>query len=367
MKSKKFVMSFAGLTGLLLIVNMIVNYSLDTYGVFGDNFNIERSVLTNERYAKMNYLLNRDKGKHDTFIFGSSRTWRFNPMRISDTTYNLGYSGGLPKEFLRDFKSLLAGNVKVKKLILTVDDFAYKRNIEEVGSNINWIGYDEGIGNFKYKMTILFNFPEKDIVKSALGMTKIPRNYYGVNEHGMLGRQPSLDYKIPTETRESIIKHINQEDFKKPKYYPEKNAHIDDVINDIKEINDICKKRDIELILVFNPAYIVSYKSNDLNNLYEYKYKLAQVHDYYDFSGVTQININSYYWGENLHFKELVANFILDVIAGKDNKEIPNDFYKLVNKGNAEYLLQQEFSKLRSFDYARHNQYIPGDGIDNNE
>ena len=92
------------------------------------------------------------------------------------------------------------------------------------------------------------------------------------------------------------------------------------------------KKNNIELILFMTPTYITTYLSDDINNLNRFKYKIAQVTDFYDFSIINDVTKNKYYWHDGSHFNIEVSKKIIDVLRVNKNA---GEFMVHVKRNNA--------------------------------
>lgn len=319
MSSRKFVYIFTVITFFLLFCNSCVNYKYDMYGVFDKDFSKFRPYFLNERYCKMNYLLNEGFNKYDTFIFGSSRVQKYNPQKLSSKAYNLGYSAGLPYDFLRDINTLVARKYSIKRIIMAVDDFHYKRLPSEVSSNVNFVGYGRRIDNFKYKMSLLCRFPEKNHLKYIMGKLDVPTAKFNITVDGSTVSKNS-DSNIDWSA------HAKDDIFKKASYIPEKNKRTSEVVSEIKSIKEVCETNGIELIVIFNPVHITSYLANNQDNFQEFKSELNKVVDYYDFATINTITKDNFYWTETSHFRGCVADMILDKVLGNNVESIPHDF-----------------------------------------
>ena len=354
MNSKKFLSIFFILALLILGTNAAINYKYDLYGIFDKDFSKYRYCYVNERYAKIDYLLHEGKGKYDTFIFGSSRSKGLNPKTFSDTTYNLAYSAGVPNDYVRDLKTLVSNGIMPKTIYIGIDDHSYKRLPEEVHSNINFIGYGNYSDNLKYKLALLFRKPSNDTVRYMFGKLNDPKCMYKVD----------IDGSTVFEMNESTIdwkQYVHDERFSKPTFYPEKNKRINETIAELMEIKSICEKNNIKLVLFMTPTHITTYLSDDLRNLNDFKYELAQVGSFYDFSIINFYTTNNYFWGETSHtsaiFEELVAN----MLSGREeeNQNLKDKLYVLVTKDNVKEHLEQMIEDRENYYEKKHIQYIP--------
>lgn len=278
----------------------------------------------NERFAKMDYLLHDGFNKYDTFIFGSSRVQKYNPKLISSSTYNLGYSAGLPHDFLRDLTTLVDNDYRIRNVYLTIDDFHYKRLPEEVNSNINFVGYGSYFDNLKYKVALLLSFPEKNHIKYAMGKLDVPTAKFNIDIDG------STVSKIP-ESSIDWREHSKSPIYGKPTYVSEKNKRTNITISEIKRVREICKNNRINLYVIFNPIHITTYLANDKDNFQEFKLELSKITPYYDFATLNTISKDNYYWTETSHFRECVADMIICKVLDKEYiGDLPSDFGRYV-------------------------------------
>ena len=352
MKSKRFLLIFFLLSFIVLAINVAVNYKYDLYGVFEKDFSKKRTFITNERYAKINYLLHEGQGKFDTFIFGSSRVQLFDPSIISNKTYNLSYSAGLPHDFLRDLKTLFKNYPGIKKIYIGVDDQQYKRLPEEVNGRLNYIGYGSWWDNCKSENSLLLRFPNKDTVSYMRGNLDAVHAQFNIDTDG----------RIVSETTQKPVKYwqeyVKDKRFTEPTYLPEKNKRTDKTIAELRDIKALCDKHGAELILFFTPVHVVTYLANDEKNFTDFKQKLVQVAPFYDFCTINFITENNYFWSETSHFRNNVADLILRKLKG-ETKKVPANFGVLVNAGNIqEHLAKQEQYK-KNYLGTEHVQYVP--------
>lgn len=352
MNSKKFLAIFFGVALVVLGCNAFINYKYDMYGVFDKDFTKFRYPYINERYAKMEFLLHEGKGKFDTLILGSSRVKGINPKWILGSTYNLGYSAGLPEDWLRDVKALVEHGVIPKKIYIGIDDFSYKRLPQEVHGNINFIGYSTPIENFKYELSLLLRKPDNDTYRYAFGKLKEIKFRYNISVDGSTDSEPdskTVDWN----------KYVHDESFLKPSFWPEKNKRTKQAVNEIRQIKQICAANNIELVLFMTPTHITTYLSDDIDNLNEFKYEIAQVSDFYDFSTINFVTTNNYFWAETSHAGKEALAMVASVLEQNPSKDIQDNFYVYVNKENVKVHLQKMLYEREEYLKNDHEQYVP--------
>lgn len=353
MDSKKYVAVLYGITTLLLLTNAFINYKYDLYGIFDKNFDKPRFAYINQRYAKMDYLLNEGKGKFDTIIFGSSRSEGIVPSNISDKTYSLTYSSGIPNDYLRDLKTLIDNGVKLQTIYLGIDEFDYKKNPLELSNSINYVGYGTFSQNLKYKLSLLFRWPGK---KGFKYMTRTLNDYkiiYSIYKDGSKQMLKSKNDKICWH------EYVKDDKFKKPTYDSEKNARIREVIGEIQEIKDICDRNGIALKVFFTPTHITTYLSDDSTNLNEFKRQLANVVEYKDFSTINFMTVNNCFWQETSHAGHEILEMVTECLLNKNLHKMPQGFCVIVNKGNVEAHLNKMRRDREKYVASENEQYIP--------
>lgn len=355
MKNKIYVLTFTAVSLLLIVVNAFINYKYDLYAVFDKDFTKPRYVFVNERYAKMDYLLHDGKRKYDTFIFGSSRAWGINPKQISNKAYNLCYSAGLPSDFLRDLKTLVNNDIKIKKIFLSLDEFHYKRLPEEVNSSVNFVGYGSDIENLKYKASLLLKCPNKDTIKYVMGRLDSPKQVYNFTDDGTMHSEES---SANIKEKVDWASYVADARFNKPTYHSEKNNRTDKTIAEIKEFKDICDKNGIELVVYMTPTHIATYLSDDINSLNNFKRQLAAITYFWDFSVINHVTTNNYYWMETSHVNENVLAEVISVVTGRSSN-ICDNFGVYVNKQNIEQHLVNMKTEREQYLLSPHVQYVP--------
>jgi hypothetical protein len=89
---------------------------------------------------------------------------------------------------------------------------------------------------------------------------------------------------------------------------------IDENISDIKKIIDLCAKYNIKLVIFTNPLHVITYQDSVKKGYLDFLYKLSEITEYYNFSGINNITINNDYYIETSHYKFEVGDMIIDAI-----------------------------------------------------
>lgn len=115
-------------------------------------------------------------------------------------------------------------------------------------------------------------------------------------------------------------------------------------VEDIAAIRDLCARRGVKLTVVCPPIYEAQWKCYDETSLRGYRTALAQVVDYWDFSG-SMISGDSRYFYDASHFRSAVGNMMLAEIFDDETVWRPEGFGTLVTKANCQSHLDKLFSQ----------------------
>jgi hypothetical protein len=127
---KKILVFSAVLSILTILPTLVVNYFINPYGLFrgfSDNYKTEPNL----RSLKNWYIL-ENNDKYQNLFFSDSRGGTY---VFSDSTYyNMSYSMGVPFQFHQDIKDILNNGIKIKSVIIMIDEFSI---YEEAEKHIN--------------------------------------------------------------------------------------------------------------------------------------------------------------------------------------------------------------------------------------
>lgn len=324
---KKFILRFIVLVCIFLGIIMFINYKIDCYGIFTSDYN-KVGQETNNNFIKTKYIIENPE-KFDSFIFGSSRV-EYIPVENLQCGkfYNMTYVQGIPSEWLDTIKTFKENNVNMKNIIIAIDDFSATIFPEEHKNSPNLLSYSDIKSNISniikyYLLKNPFDERSKTILKNGRASN--------VNIEGT-GRVVRID----DESFYSSDEHLNKEMFERPTILGNyENNRIDEVIREIQEIKKLCDDNNIELTVIFNPLHITTYENQNKEKLSEFKSRLAEIIDYWDFNNINEVTTNNYYWYETSHYREIVGAMILKTIYGNEYNgeiDIPDDFGVLIRK-----------------------------------
>ena len=283
---KKFILRFIVLVCIFLGIIMFINYKIDCYGIFTSDYN-KVGQETNNNFIKSKYIIENPE-KFDSFIFGSSRV-EYIPVENLQCGkfYNMIYVQGIPSEWLDTIKTFKENNVNMKNIIIAIDDFSATIFPEEHKNSPNLLSYSDINNNISniikyYLLKNPFDERSKAILKNGRASN--------VNIEGT-GRVVRID----DESFYSSDDHLNKEMFQRPTILGNyENNRIDEVIREIQEIKKLCNDNNIELTVIFNPLHITTYENQNKEKLSEFKSRLAEIIDYWDFNNINEVTTNNY-------------------------------------------------------------------------
>ena len=288
------------LSPILLILISIISYNciFDPYGVIKEDFSGVASLEPNQRCIKSQYL-KRNPNKYNSFLFGSSRVGyldvsHFKSNNPNDSWYNMTYSEGLPAEHLHDLKFMLKKGIKIKQLIIGVDNVSYSvepnRHLSEAPR--------KPYVNQMYPLVDYLLLQPKYSFYQKVQDNKKNNTYVVFDIHNTGG---TLLHGITELIENDITKHNTDPKFNEPNVMDYYYNRVDKTISEIKEIIDLCKKNNITYSFFVNPVHITTYLKINHNHFFDFLNKLAKITPYTDFSGIHTILMNNYSSLESSH------------------------------------------------------------------
>ena len=322
---RKFLIYFAVVSLLLLASVAYCNYRYDGTGVLNRDLSGVRMPI-NQCFCKMRHILgNRDR--YDSFCFGSSRVAVLNLERINDggKWYNMTYPAGSPQVWLHDLQELLKHDVHVSTLLIGIDDMSWKEApIEKKSADAYRHPYSDW--DFSYYMGLLFH------VTSPLP------NPVLTNEKGSLydlyntGRtfSPWVD-----EMAEKDPDHYrNDPKFFIPYEYPDEGIYNEQLAA-LREIKKVADENGIKVIFFMNPVPTVTYLNEDMARLRQWRRDIAEITEFYDFTGLNDINTDNLNFLETSHYREITGDKMIDRMMNGAAEPAPG-FGVLVTKDNVQ-------------------------------
>lgn len=323
---KKFIAIILAYCLVFAVIPAAFCVYVDPYNVMHPLDMRTTGVEPNKNFIKMTYIL-KNPDKFDSFVFGSSRVGNIHVENIPDEhCYNMTYSNGLPKEHLDNIKTFVKNGIIPKKIYLGVDSLSYTSDPAD-----NLVGY---------------RLPYEYLTENSLEFLK---NYL---DPAVVGRA-ALQVMSKSDTKEKdntrFYEYGWNSDYNKKTKYDFKNAEasigqvmrMEETLAEIEEIVRVCKENSIELIVFTNPMYSVTYEASLERDYLVFLEKLAEITDYYNFSGYNEITVSPKNFIDSSHYTAEVSDMLIDCMCRNKvyDKLYSQGFGWKVTKDNADELI----------------------------
>ena len=351
---KKFLLVSLVLLIICRLLMVMINYAVDPYGIFQTNI-LPHSGLTNQRYAKVEHILN-SKGKYNSFIFGNSVAGVIDPNVIEKympgtNFYNMSLNSGSIYEYSITLYAMLKNGVPVRNVFLMLNVNALnKRWLRDFENPVYRRGYYQfrlhpyllrNIDKWKYYLEYLFQFHNFSIKTKIINNIK-PYQDMDILDSGIVS-WPTQEALISANPEKYIktIDSLNEDVINR-------NVPIEvkKVLKEIVEFKTMCNVNNIKLMVVISPA-----NYNLLNRIITLDYLLfldglSDEMDYWNFSGYNSVAMDKKNFYEWEHFRPFIADLMIQKIF--NDYSGPEDFGYLVTKNSVGTHLknmEEQFSK----------------------
>ena len=338
---KKFIMKLALFLVLLVLLVIPFNVWADPYNIFHAASIRDNGVEPNKNYIKTKYILEH-KDDYDSYLFGSSRAGFIDVSKLPDGNwYNLSYSEGLPKEQYETLKTLIEQGEIPKQVYLSVDNISF---LVDPACHENEL-YRQAFpyaGSVADKIGFYTSYLDTITTMEALSVVE-----------GYEGDTPALQQRMYTTGCENLNLDITFDGDNPEAYWADYyNPRIDEAVEEIKLIVELCEAYDIQLTVFTNPLYIATYEKSVRKGYLEFLEKLVEVTPYYNFSGYNRITMNNNYYFETSHFTPEAGDIMMDII---ENGTTEDEKY---GQGFGWYVTKDDFEDFREIIY--HQVYVTG-------
>ena len=305
---KKFLLKISVFALYALLLQAVFPVLVDPFNVFHAECIRANGVEPNQNYIKTKYILNNPE-KFDSFLFGSSRVGVIHNDKIPGLrTYNMTYSAGLPSEHLANIKTFLKNKIHPAKVYIGIDSYAYT---DEITDHINErlrCPYEYIAGDFIHFFDLYLDpVMTRKSLKTILGnqSTMNLKIFYEYGWTLMYGRQSKFDW--------------NSENIKPTYGRRFSDETLRNALNDIKEIVNICRENNIELVIFTNPMHNITYMASVRELKYlDFLEGLADITEFYNFSSLNNITLSNDNYLETSHYKAEIGDLILNVICSNE-------------------------------------------------
>lgn len=298
---KRFLIKLLPFFLWIFLLMVVVPVTIDPYNVFHVENIRDNGVEPNKNFLKTEYVI-RHPEKFDAFLFGSSRVSSIHSDKIeSYRCYNMTYSEGVPKEHLDDLRAMLENGVRPRMVMVGVDSISFMIDPEEHKDSLLRCPYP--VNRRERAEFYLKYFEPITAVKSLWTTFFEPRAV--TYDRTIYETGGTLDYGV-----ESHMDWSKAE----PDWTALYANRTPQALEEIRQLKALCNANGIRLIVFTNPMHQLTYQKAMENGYREFLAGLAQVTDYYNFSGLNGITTDNGYYLETSHYKPEVGDMILQAI-----------------------------------------------------
>lgn len=295
---KRFIKKVIFFLLVCLFITIIPPLIIDPYNVFHWADIRNNGIEPNKNYIKTQYILH-NPNKYDGFLFGSSRVGAIHVDKINDKKiYNMTYSSGTPAEHLESLKTFIEGGVNIDIVYMGIDSFSYtesptKHYVQALRCPYEYI-QNNPIEFIKLYLNPTLAVQSLETIVNSQGIDGY-EVFYHYGWWCDYDRQTSIDWATASPS-------IGVSDL------------IPDTLQDIKEITDLCKKNNIELVVFTNPMYETTYLASLERDYLYFLDSLAQITNYYNFSGINSVTTNTDNFIDTSHYNAYIGDMIINTL-----------------------------------------------------
>lgn len=335
-KLKRRLGIFVCIAVTLCLIYAAFQIAVDPFGVFGDKFFdwYDYDMTQNTRAAKIAYI-NGHHEEYDSYVIGTSKALSLSCDKLNGYSdarfYNLAFPDG-NDDGVYEAASYLIENFTVKNILLVAEP-QNAQDIYDDSNNLNVRAHCDADGSSKlsFYLSYLFCNPSYAIDKIKAWQSR-----------GYLV-SPEAEYNAKTgeynEQRRdiepiSVTDEYMARDGEKFPDSPEQETvmHISETIDKIRRLKNLCEQKGTRLTVMLAPQYQSEFLSYPAEQRQDFWRSLAEVTDFWDFSGLNSVNCDPRYFYDFKHFRRSVGDMALARVFGDDDCLLPEDFGVHVTK-----------------------------------
>lgn len=338
---KKFIGRLVLFLVLLALLVIPFNALLDPFNVFHWNNIRDNGVEPNKNYIKTKYIL-AHKDQYDSYLFGSSRAGFIDVSLLPEGDwYNFSYSEGLPAEQYETLLALISGGEIPKRVYLSLDNISYLVDPARHENQLYRKEYPYR-GSLKDKVSFFVSYLDTVTTIEALSVVE---EYEGDTE--------ALRERMYTTGCENLGLERNFDEEQTAPYWADYyEPRIDDALDEIRKIVELCDEYDIELTVFTNPLYITTYEKAVQKGYLDFLEQLAYVTPYYNFSSYNEISMNNDCYYETSHYTPEAAAVMMEII------ENGGDEHAMYAQGFGFYVTEDNVDEFMGI--VRNQAYVTG-------
>lgn len=355
-ESKKWIITFFVIVAVGTAAFMTTNFLVDPTGYFSVERGAE-AVNANgyTRAAKSKYI-KKHADEYNAVVLGGSKAGVLSTELLSEYTgknyYNFYIAYGCFADFLTYGEYLIktAGIEEITLHLSSIEVQKYSRadvnEIYEVPAVVNGNAGALLLENLNY----LCRNIESAIAYMREGNTEQER---GMDSLADGERDYSYPYSLMEQDMDAYLKKYVLPRYKKglKKLFDGKEPSmpaLEQNIEAMKQLKALCDENGVALKVVIGPTFLAEIYKFEGESYYNYLRELVQIVDMWDFSGFIPENLNPYNFVNEGHYKNAVADLMVNTMYGKAQKE---GFGVLLTRDNIEEYLaerQADFNRLKA-------------------
>jgi hypothetical protein len=277
----------------------------------------------------------------NALLFGNSRAGGIDVDKITGFhCYNMTYANGLPIEHYENLELMIYNGIIPELVLMGVDEGCIYETPESHKTELLRMPHPSpSETNTKGYIKFLLNYFNPRLL-SALPIIITHNNddeeSYRAFFYANGGWVWESDSKFDWETARLVLPR-------------RRTTRIDEVIKDIKKVIDICDENGIRLIIFTNPIHVFTYKNAVYNGYLDFLYRLSDITEFYNFSGINDVTANNDNYLETSHYKLVVGDMIADALFNNkvDAELLSQGFGRYVTKENRDGFIQMLKEQMR--------------------
>ena len=360
MQSKKWVFMFLGCLLSLPLLLMAANYIVDPFAVFGHMTWYSFSETLNPRVAKTTYLMDHWQ-EYDSYLVGCSSTSSYPVETLNEyldaSFYNTISYGADMKDAEETVRWLLA-NCTVRNIVLNVyvdNGVTYDVGQDQLTQKLHRAVSGENPLTFYGSFLLADPNYILDKLKDKTADTELSQPFDVFDEATGAYDKRARDVENIGALERYFEAYPVFTDYP---LYPAPMDEIENTMESVAAIRDMCAEAGVTLYVVCAPVYgeyLNTYTDQDLAAFYT---ALAEVTDYWDFT-YSSVSWEPRYFYDATHFRNAVGDMALARMFGDDSVYIPEDFGIYVTAENAADHVKTLTNRAEGLDDSAYTQDLP--------
>jgi len=314
------------------------NWAVDPFGIFGDPFFdwYSYNMTQNPRVSKIAWLDRHWEG-YDSYIIGSSKTSSFPAEYLNRAFggarfYNMLMYGGDFSDIGNTVRYVL-NNYRAENIIINMGF----EELTRFGFFFDWTKSNmhakvDGSSQLRFYAEYLFSHPQYAFDK----LMALEYKTYMVNGNQTFVVETGAYNKSIRDIEP--ISDIGAYLAEYPKFLPwlkhwETMPEYRTVLASIAEIKTMCEEAGVGFTLVISPIFDGELDSFYNDDLMSFLTELAEITDYWDFSGYTPISADPRFFYDYAHFRNCVGAMMITRMYG-GSLYVPDGFGEYVDAEN---------------------------------